>query len=350
MARRRRALHRTITDKVGVSDVPTNMHAVIGGGTPVTPPVNDWTLNGIPPAGQCIGGVGVTGRSRTDLTNAESYTGEQAGMWRLYYGAADYANAASYAASDCAWAHSQGLIPWISFKRSSSVTAAQVAAGAVDTWAQGIAAAMGAADGPVWMCFQHEYENDSGATEANYIAMQNRILPFFKAYDNIATSIILMGMRETSWNDASEDWSSWMPDPSLVDIYGIDPYNWYGVADMGGTTDSNWAEMGPKYIDELEAWMAARPTWSHMRMAIAECGYTDVASQYADPPGTTGSGADWLVRAWDSLKAANGAAMTYFNLNAGDIGESVDRTWKCDDATKGPRLAYTFAQGAQYPF
>lgn len=300
-------------------------------------PARGWAANGLPPDGMALSGA--TASNAAGMLATEATVGEQAGLWRQYYSSSE-----ANAVSDCAWAHGQGLIPWISLKprNSQGWTFDQMGTGSADAWATSLAASLGALDGPVWVCIHHEAEDDSGSTTTNYKAMQERLLPIFKAHDNIATSIILMGWREAF---GSENWDTWCPDPAVFDIYGYDPYNWYGT-ETGGTA---WDEMD-KYYADWESWLATKDsTYQHLRQAIAEVGYSDSASQVADPPGTTGSGADWPIRAFDDLKARGGIAFAYFDINAGDIGEDPLRTWKCDDATKAPRLGSVFASGDKYP-
>lgn len=324
-----------------------SVEVTIGGQTPPSGPT--WPANGIPPdgltlAGAAAGGAGPTGR--TALTATMSTVGAPAGLWRMYYTSATAGSQAPnlYLAADCAWAHAQNIVPWVSLKiAGGAANWAAAGSGSFDSWAQGYADELAALGAPVWVAIHHEPENDAGATPANFIAMQNRLLAIFKqAGDNIATSIILMGYREAF---GAETWDTWMPDPSVVDIYGYDPYNWYAT-DLGNT----WDEMD-KYYADWQEWLASKgSTYQHLRQAVAETGYTDTAAAVADPPGTTGSGADWLLRAYGDLQSRNGAAFAYFDVDGASIGESPLRTWKCDSEPKATKLGAVFDSNPEGAF
>ena len=68
---------------------------------------------------------------------------------------------------------------------------------------------------------------------------------------------------------------------------------------------------------------------------MAETGYTDTAAAMPQngtaPNGKkvfpAGTGADWLTRAYDDMKAMGGIALTYFNVSAATNNEPADWTW-----------------------
>lgn len=317
---------------------------------PVTPPSGDWTTNGIPAVGQSVAGIGVLGRSRTRLGETETAVGTQCGLWHPYYNGGTN-DERIYALSDAQWAHSQGVIPWMTFKPGNTLglSWAQIATGGADSWANLLAEQLGGTNKPVWVNFHHEPENDSGAVASNFINMYNRLAPIFKAYDNIAVSIILMGMRETSWSNAAEDWSTWMPNPANIDLYGYDPYNWWDTDNAANSTD--WDELGSLYFEEWKAWKDSRPSWSHLRQVLAETAWTDSAAANANPPGNPGPGSQWLDRAWASFLENDGAGIAYFEVDGSEIGESATRTWRCaGNTTKEAAMARMFNASAKYPF
>lgn len=298
-----------------------------------------WSQNGIPPVGTVITGIDVNGRSQSDLTNAETAVGESAQGWRAYYTGSGSQDEDTYLAGDIAWCHGRSpfTIPVVTLKpaNSLSTTWANLATGAGDSWAATQAATMGAASGPVWMGLHHEPEND-GPSETDFIAMQERLLPYFRAYDNIATSVNFMGYHQVYGADT---WDTWLPDPSLVDLVLFDPYNFYG--DVTGST--SWNEIVP-YIDDFVAWLATKDsTYQHLRWGIAETGYTDAASNLADPPGSPGPGEEWPTRVFDYAVANGATCLFYFDIDTAS-------TWRAtDDVDKAAQLAYWFTNGTAYP-
>lgn len=317
-----------------------------------SPPTASWTPNGIPPLGQMLTGIAVTGRSQTYLTDSETAAGATAGLWHAYYTGSGSQDEAVYAVSDVNWCHGRGLIPYMTFKPGSATGGsgstgaswADMATGSADTWAETLAADLGATDGPVWVNIHHEPENDTGADATAYRAMQDRLLPFFKAYSNICTTINVMGYWQAYGGDG---WDMWFPnDPSLVDVYCWDSYNLYGR--LGSTS---WNEL-TYYFESFQTWKASKGSgYEHLRCGLGETGWTDIAAALSSPPsGADGPANEWLNRLTDRmLSDYDAAALTYFNIDGSQIGQEPTATWRCKDANKLPGLAYMLNAGAIYP-
>lgn len=321
----------------------------------VPPPTSDWTTGGIPPIGSVLvggsaeGAYGTSGRNSWVATETYSNALLKSGLFRLYYSSA---NSESSMVSDCQWAHNRGMVPWISLKPANSqgVSWAQAGNGVVDSWAQARAEQLAAlAPNPVWVCIHHEPENDQGGMAdlvglADWKAMQNRLLPIFKQYSNISTSIILMG-GNIIWGSGGTTWDTWLPSGYAdLDIYGIDPYNWWGTDN--NTSNSDWDELGPEYMDPFNTWLEGKnSTYQHLRLGIAEWGYTDMAAALSTVPGNPSlSASHWLDRVVTDAKAKGVVGLSYF-----DIDWSTTWTWKTNNSVKGPRLGAALAQSDKWP-
>jgi hypothetical protein len=179
-----------------------------------------------------------------------------------------------------------------------------MAAGEGDWWAKDIADRLAGLDGPVWLAFHHEPEND-GDIKA-WTAMQERLAPIVRERaPNVAYTVILTGWNQVYGAPRYHLPSLW-PD-TRIDILGIDPYNKYGVIE-GGRPVREHTDFRKELFEPVHRFAAAHgATW-----AIAETGYTDAA--HADEP-------HWMKRTYRALVAEGGVAFTYFNSTANSIAD-----------------------------
>jgi hypothetical protein len=295
------------------------------------PPVTGWTASGIPPAGKTLMGCGPSGYSTSLMASTETKYGAKVGVHRAYFssGSQATANAVAVATAD----HAAGRIPWMSTKLP--VSWASAGTGGADTWAKDLADKLGALGKPVWIALHHEPENDD--TPAAYIAMQRRLLPFFKKHPTIATTVIVTGYAQAHGGQFT--WDTFFPGPELVDVYAWDSYNWWGTAQSegGAIRTNNWEELAVYYAS-FAAWRASKgPAYAGLRFAVGECGWTNTAA--ALPVNgtaglTRGTGAQWLTRAYDDMKAAGGVCLAYFDY----VLSSEPSTWTWP-ITTDPKLS-----------
>ena len=247
------------------------------------------------------------------------------GIRRSYYQASQVSAAVDRARADLV----AGRVPWLSFKAPASWAA--MATGAGDAWAQDLANRLGGLPGPVWVAVHHEPEGDGPA--ADWKAMQQRLSPIFRAKPNIAYTMILMGWNQFFANKADQSLDVYWPGKQYIDVLGFDPYNWYDTSNSSGAKNYTWTELR-EYYTKITAWLDATGN-SEVKWAVAETGYTDTAAAMPQngtaPNGkrvsALGSGADWLTRAYDDMKAMGGIALTYFNVSAATNNEPADWTW-----------------------
>jgi hypothetical protein len=271
--------------------------------------------------GQVLFGSATT----TDVAVMEAAIGGKVGIRRSYYQASQVSAAVDRARADLV----AGRVPWLSFKAPASW--ASMASGAGDAWAQDLANRLGGLPGPVWVAVHHEPEGDGPA--ADWKAMQQRLSPIFRAKPNIAYTMILMGWNQFFANKADQSLDVYWPGKQHIDVLGFDPYNWYDTTNSSGGKNYSWTELR-EYYTKIKAWLDATGN-SEVKWAVAETGYTDTAAAMAQngtaPNGkkvsTLGTGADWLTRAYDDMKAMGGIALTYFNVSAATNNEPADWTW-----------------------
>ena len=291
-----------------------------------------FSQRGIPQNGQTL--LGAAAWSDAELDAFEDQVGGTLGVRRSYFGTNSASSAAKAASEDLA----AGRLPWLSFKVPYSWS--KMARGDGDAWARDIANKLGEVDGPVWVAFHHEPEGDGYIPD--WVAMQRRLSPIMRQKPNIGFSIILMGWYQFFSNRSDLSMDAMWPGRQYVDVLGFDPYNWYGTSKKStGEKKYTWDEM-KWYYDAITGWLQDTGNQS-VAWAVAETGYTD---QAADMPrrGTApdgrvvserGSGADWLTRAYDDMKAAGGAALSYFNVGPNRTGEPQDFSWPI---TSQPKL------------
>ncbi len=222
---------------------------------------------GIPLQGQVLLGS-CSGNSSQDPVPQEAVFGGRFGVHRTYWQGTQQSGAVSRAGADLA----AGRLPWVSFK-TPGLSWAQMASGAGDAWARDLAARLGALPGPVWVAVNHEPENDAQVM-SDWKAMQQRLSPIFRAYPNIAFTIILMGYHQFAAPtiDPTLSMRALYPGPGTVDVVGFDPYNNYGTLNSKGTTNTTFTEL-KTYYTKIAAWAAsvggvkwavprpATPTW-----------------------------------------------------------------------------------------
>ncbi len=261
-----------------------------------------YTTRGIPMNGQVLFGSS-SGNSSQDPLPREAAVQGKFGIHRTYWAGTQVSGSVSRASQDI----QAGRLPWLSYSMppasgtSTQLSWAQMASGAGDTWARDLAARLGTLPGPVWVAVNHEPENDSGNLQ-DWKRMQQRLSPIFRAYPNIAFTIILMGYHQFTAPtiDPKLSIEALYPGPGLVDVVGIDPYNWYGTLRSTGEQITTFTEL-KTYYTKIAAWAASA---GGVKWAVAETGYTDLAAQ---------KDVAWLSRAYDEMKAAGGIALTYWD-------------------------------------
>lgn len=289
-------------DAVRLRKVTTTTSSGSGASQPCKASV---TRRGIPSCGAFVGAA-VGGNA--DPRPRESQLGGKLALHRTYWGGSNTASAVSTARTDLA----NHRLPWVSFKLPYSW--ADMANGRGDAWAKDLAAKLGALDGPVWVAFHHEPEGDGPI--ADWVRMQRHLSPIFRAKSNISFTIITTGWDTFFASNPAWRLSALLPDPSIVDIVGIDAYNEYGVTKSGSTS---WK------MTELKSYYAKVAPWAKahgVHWAIAETGYTDLAA--AKSPG-------WLSRAYRDMKTYGGVGFSYFDSALNPIGNS---TWPLDPRAK----------------
>ncbi|UAL30584.1 hypothetical protein K8W59_03420 [Nocardioides rotundus] len=282
---------------------------------PVQTCVNDPM--GIPSSGSYAGAT-VSGTS--SLSGREAQFGTTLPIRRDYFGPGDIDKAVSKVRAD----HAAKRLPWISFKLPG--TWKQMADGEYDAWVRELTAKLAATDGPVWVAFHHEPENDSQPV-AEWTRMQARLSKIVHAgSDNVAFTIILMGWHQAYGTDPRLKLDALWPGDGTVDVLGLDPYNWYGHVRSDGARISDRSDL-TKYWNVFSSFAKAHGT----RWGVAEIAYNDSAAEL-DPA--------WISRAYSQMTAAGGVAMSYFDTSYNTLGN----TWVLDLAIKRQEVAKNIAQ------
>lgn len=282
---------------------------------PVKPCVNDPM--GIPGSGSYAGAT-VSGTS--SLAGRESQFGTTLPIRRDYFGPRDIDKAVSKVRAD----HAAKRLPWISFKLPG--TWKQMADGEYDAWVRELTAKLAATDGPVWVAFHHEPENDSQPI-AEWTRMQARLSRIVHAgSDNVAFTMIVMGWYQAYGTDPSLKLDALWPGDGTVDVLGLDPYNWYGHVRSDGVRIADRSDL-TRYWNVFSSFAKAHGT----RWGVAEIAYNDSAAQL-DPA--------WISRAYSQMTAAGGVAMSYFDTSYNTLGN----TWVLDLGIKRQEVAKNIAQ------
>lgn len=290
---------------------------------------------GIPPQGQALLGS-ASGNAAQDPRPREALFGRTLAIHRTYWRGDQVERAVEWAARDIA----AGRLPWISFKAphdpgtSTPYTWTQMAAGAGDAWAVDLAERLAELDGPVWVAVHHEPENDSGSLPA-WTQMQRRLSPIFRAKPNIAYTVILMGYPQFRKADPDPQLAidALWPGAQFVDVTGFDPYNWYGTLDASGRPVTTFTELD-EYYQPISQWAESV---GGARWAISETGLTDVAAE---------RDADWIIRAFDDMKARGGIAMAYWD---NEFLANPANTFALDTPSKQQAFAHALARSARVP-
>lgn len=273
-----------------------------------------FTARSLPTCGTLFGAAF---GSNTDPTSFEASVGGTLGVRRTYFSSSQVSGAVNVAKADKA----AGRVSWMSFKLPYSW--AEMASGKGDAWAQDLAARLGSVNGHVWVAFNHEPENDTGNL-ADWVAMQRRLAGIVHSVaPNVAFTIILMGYHQFS-GDPKYSLDNLWPGDGLVDVIGIDPYNFYGTV-KNGSVSTLQSDLGSLYFTPLAAFARAHGTaWG-----VAETGYNDAAA--ANDPG-------WLVRTYQQAAASGAVAVSYFNTEL-----NATTTWRIAGGVKLQQYAATLA-------
>ena len=283
-----------------------------------------FSSRGIPLNGQTLlGSTSSCTSTSQDPTTREAQLGTKFGIHRTYWRANQQSSALSRAKSDLA----AGRLPWVSFKppyqpgTSTPYTFKQMSAGAGDAWARDMAAKLGSAGGPVWVAVFHEPESERNKQDLQYWkAMQKRLSPIFRAYPNIAYTVVFMGYHQfmAPTVDPKLSMSALWPGTQYVDVTGFDPYNLYGTKDSSGKANWTWREL-KDYYTKFASWSAAN---GGAKWAVSETGYTDAAAT---------KDVKWMSRSYDDMKRAGGVALAYW-----DCTKSSAPSWafKLDQSVK----------------
>lgn len=132
----------------------------------------------------------------------------------------------------------EGILPFVSIKPPAPWDA--VAAGQADPWVDRLGEILGGFDAPVFVCVQHEPENDVDGTRqvpATYLQMQRRVRRRLRGLDLVTPVPVLM--RWTFDERSGRNPEEWLDDDTVVQ--GIDVYNEW-VAD-GNAQWRSFAEL-----------------------------------------------------------------------------------------------------------
>lgn len=251
---------------------------------------NGCVLNrrGVP---SCGGLVGAAFGSNTDPAGWERRLGRPLGIHRTYYAPDKVPQAIAAAEDDVR----DGRMPWISFKLPYSWR--EMAAGRGDAWATDVAERLARVDGPVWLAFHHEPENDGPM--ADWTQMQQRLSPLVRRIaPNVAYTIILTGWNQMygpPWLSLDAVW----PRDTVVDLVGFDVYNDYGVV-RNGKRDLSVTQLADEYFVHFQEFSERYGVpWG-----VAETGITDAYGR-RNPR--------WIRDTYRELLEHDGVALTYFN-------------------------------------
>ena len=255
-----------------------------------------YSMRGIP---QCGALLGAAYGSNTSVLGWEGELGHTLGIHRTYYAPDRVTQAVAQAREDVA----HGRIPWMSFKLPHSWKA--MAAGEGDGWVRDIADRLAKLDGPVWVAFHHEPENDGPMYE--WTEMQHRLAPLVhRVAPNVAYTIILTGYNQiygAPWLSLDAIW----PRDTDIDLIGFDVYNDFGVRREDGSRDTSPTDLGAQYFVHFEDFAKRYGVpW-----AVSETGITD---EFA------ASHPHWIRHTYQELIEHHGVAMSYFNSSLHSTG------------------------------
>jgi hypothetical protein len=253
---------------------------------------------GIPGSGAYAGAV--VGGSISLAARERAY-GRTLGVHRTYHSASGVSGAVKQARRDVA----ANRVPWMSFKMPG--TWKQMAAGNYDSWALSLTRQLDAVPGPVWIAFHHEPESESQSV-ADWTRMQARLMRLVKNNsDNIATTMIVMGYWQAMGNKPEYKLARLWPGNGLIDIIGMDPYNFYSTMSNGSRNTK---------MTDLRPWFSLFNSFARAhgaRWGVAETAYTNQAA--AKNPA-------WITNTFTQLVAYRGVAMSYFDTTLNNSGNS----------------------------
>ncbi|MCR6688022.1 carbohydrate-binding protein CenC [Cellulomonas sp.] len=260
-----------------------------------------YSLRGMPECGVLFGAaVG----SNTDPASFESQLGGNLGVRRTYWGASNSNSSVRVAADDVA----NRRVPWLSYKLPYSW--AEMADGKGDAWAVDLIRQLDEVDGPVWVAFHHEPENDGDIRE--WVSMQRHLAPLVhRNSDNVAMTMVVTGWHQL-YGESQYSLDNIWPGDGLVDLIGFDIYNQYGVV-KDGKTNTKGTDLADSYYPQISAFAKKHG----VEWGLGETGFTDRAAQ--DDP-------QWLQRTYQQTKAWGGSAIAYFNTPLNSIGSWVITT------------------------
>lgn len=266
--------------------------------------------------------VGASYGGNTDPAALEAEAGAPLGVRRTFWRATEVAAAVATAEADLA----TGRLPWISFKLPLSWD--EMASGAGDDWALGLATALSRLSGPVWLAFHHEPEGE-GDTE-DWRRMQEHLAPIVRATArNVAYTVILTGFHQLFGDPAWGLDEAW-PRGTTIDVAAFDIYTEYGSVKRGRVIE-DWPDLRRDWFAPLAAWAQEK----EVAWGLAETGVTDEA--FARAPG--------LISAnFADLRAEGGIAFTYF-----DSPLNTPASYQLTDPVKTRDFAEALVQGARLP-
>ncbi len=270
----------------------------------------------------CGAFVGAAHGGNTDPATLEAEAGATLGVRRTFWRPQQVSAAVRTARADLAL----GRLPWISFKVPLSWD--EMASGAGDAWAEGLATALSRLPGPVWVAFHHEPEGE-GDTE-DWRRMQEHLAPIVRAAArNVAYTVILTGFHQLFGDPAWSLEEAW-PRDTTIDVAAFDIYTEYGT-DKGGRIVPEWPDLGADWFAPLGAWAREQG----VAWGLAETGVTDEA--FARQPGL-------ISQNFADLLAEGAIAYSYF-----DSPLNTPASYELDDPAKTADFARVLQQSARLP-
>ncbi len=262
-----------------------------------------FTTRGLPSCGSYLG---MAYGSNTDPSSLEKELGGRLGVRRTYYRADQVAGAVRTAREDLA----KGRLPWVSFKFPQGWS--EMASGKGDAWAKDLAAQFAALDGPVWLAFHHEPENDGDIQQ--WRRAQERLAPIIRSGgNNLAFTVVLTGWHQF-YGPTEYSLANIWPRNVKVDVAGFDIYNSHGVVKNGKELKAT--KMDSAYFAKIQQWAGKEG----VAWGLAETGYTNKAAT-EDP--------NWIARTHKELEKRGGVAFAYFNTSLNSIAP-----WTLGNSTK----------------
>jgi hypothetical protein len=221
------------------------------------------------------------------IATFEQQVGRHLGVHRTYFNSAQTNNVIATARDD----HTHHRLTLASIKPPG--TWGQVAAGAYDSWLNGLIRGLGGLGFPVLLCINHEPENDVGGTgmkPSDWVAMYNRAIDMGASAASLTFVPILM--RWTFDPRSGRNPNDWLVAKSKV--FGIDVYN-----DWSPTDGLRWRSF-QDLLTVVRPWAGSKP------IVVAEYGVHNDPSQ-------SGRAAQWMKDAYNYSKSSGISVMSYFD-------------------------------------